>query len=147
MLRCVGKCVCVSLSLALSLARALSLCERESVSMAPAAPPGKRRCWVSEGVGCLKVQRERGPGFPRPREAKNFEAFFSCSLPYTGPRAPRLVLPVVLIDLRSPVDCHLFFLLLLSSISEYENKRENFLSSSEDICMYVCECVCVCVCV
>ena len=58
-----------------------------------------------------------------------------------------MVLPVVFIDLQSPVDCHLFFLLLLSSISEYENKRENFLSSSEDICMYVCECVCVCVCV
>jgi hypothetical protein len=60
----------------------------------------------------------------------------------TGPRAPRVVLPVVFIDLQSPV----FFLLLLSSISEYENKKENFLSSSEDICMYVCEYVCVCVC-
>ena len=24
-------------------------------SMAPAAPPGKPRCWVSEGVECLKV--------------------------------------------------------------------------------------------
>ena len=45
-------------------------------SMAPAAPPGKPRCWVSEGVGCLKVQRERGPGFPRPAEAENFEPFF-----------------------------------------------------------------------
>ena len=44
--------------------------------MAPAAPPGKPRCWVSEGVGCLKVQRERGPGFPRPAEAENFEPFF-----------------------------------------------------------------------
>jgi len=57
-----------------------------------------------------------------------------------------VVLLVVFIDLQSPVDCHLFFLLLLSSISEYENKKENFLSSSEDICMYVCEYVCVCVC-
>ena len=44
-----------------------------NTSMAPAAPPGKPRCWVSEGVGCLKVLRERGPGFPRPREAKKFE--------------------------------------------------------------------------
>ena len=25
------------------------------LSMAPAAPPGKRRCWVSKGVGCLQV--------------------------------------------------------------------------------------------
>ena len=25
------------------------------MSMAPAAPPGKPRCWVSEGVWCLKV--------------------------------------------------------------------------------------------
>ena len=58
-----------------------------------------------------------------------------------------MVLLVVFIDLQSPVDCHLFFLLLLSSISEYENKKENFLSFSEDICMYVCEYVCVCVCV
>ena len=41
--------------------------------MAPAAPPGKPRCWVSEGVGCLKVQRERGPGFPRPPEGEIFE--------------------------------------------------------------------------
>ena len=44
--------------------------------MAPAAPPGKPRCWVSEGVGCLKVQRGRGPGFPRPREAEICEPFF-----------------------------------------------------------------------
>jgi len=28
--------------------------------MAPAAPPGKPRCWVSEGVGCLKVQCGQG---------------------------------------------------------------------------------------
>jgi len=33
-------------------------------SMAPAAPPGKPRCLVSEGVECLKMFDIRGPGFP-----------------------------------------------------------------------------------
>jgi len=46
---------------------------RPRASTAPAAPPGKPRRWVSEGVGCLKVQRERGPGFPRPPEGEIFE--------------------------------------------------------------------------
>ena len=47
--------------------------------MAPAAPPGKPRCLVSEGVWCLKVYDimppcgvGRGPGFP----PKKFEPFF-----------------------------------------------------------------------
>ena len=47
-------------------------------SMEPAAPPGKPRCWVSEDVGCPKVQRERGPGFCQvsPAQAESFEPFF-----------------------------------------------------------------------
>ena len=51
--------------------------------MAPAAPPGKPRCLVSEGVWCLKVYDiisglidGRGRGFPRPPEAKKFGPFF-----------------------------------------------------------------------
>ena len=49
------------------------------MSMAPAAPPGKPRCWVSEGVWCLKVydiisgpDRWQGSGVPRPAEAGFF---------------------------------------------------------------------------
>ena len=51
---CRCRCVCVCFC--------FCLCERETergvyacASMAPAAPPGKPRCWVSEGVSCLKV--------------------------------------------------------------------------------------------
>ena len=40
--------------------------------MAPEAPHGKRRCWISS----LDLIDGRGPGFPRPAEAKKFGPFF-----------------------------------------------------------------------
>ena len=55
-------------------------------SMAPAAPPGKPRCLVSEGVWCLKVydiisgpDRWQGSGVSPAAGGENFWAFFSPS--------------------------------------------------------------------
>ena len=56
------------------------------MSMAPAAPPGKPRCLVSEGVWCLKVydiisgpDRWQGSGVSPAAGGKFFWAFFSPS--------------------------------------------------------------------
>ena len=56
------------------------------MSMAPTAPPGKPRCWVSEGV-CLKVydiisgpDRWQGSGVSPGAGGKKNWAFFSPSM-------------------------------------------------------------------
>ena len=59
-----------------------------------------------------------------------------------------MVLPVVFIDLQSPVDCHLFF--SYSSLVSVNTKIKGKTSSPPPriyVCMYVSMYVCVCVCV